>query len=67
MNSTTVIAPMNGADAATTPKREGEPVKLLRRIGSTTYEVTVHYSNTGKDTMADILRRVLEREVERDD
>jgi hypothetical protein len=66
MNSTTVIAPTNGADAARTPK-EAEPIKLLRRIGSTTYEVTIHFSNTGKDTMADILRRVLEREVERND
>jgi hypothetical protein len=66
MNSTTVIAPTNGADAARTPN-EAEPVKLLRRIGSTTYEVTVHYSNTSKNTMADILRRVLEREVDRDE
>jgi hypothetical protein len=65
MNSRTV-APEKGADAAKTPN-EAEPVKLLRRIGSTTYEVTVHFSNTGKDTMADILRRVLEREVERND
>jgi hypothetical protein len=51
---------------AMTPVKS-EPIKLLRRIGSTTYEVTVHYSNTGKDTMADILRRVLEREVDRND
>jgi hypothetical protein len=58
MNSTTVKN-----DAARTPK-QAEPVKLLRRIGSTTYEVTVHYSNTNKTTMADIVRRVLEREVD---
>ena len=64
MNSTTVIAPIKGADAAKTPRSEGEPVKLLRRIGSTTYEVTIHFSNTGNDTMADIVRRILEREVE---
>ena len=52
-------------DAAKTPKREGEPLKLLRRIGSTTYTVTIHHSNTGKETMADILRRILEREADR--
>ena len=47
--------------AATTTSRKCEPVKLLKRIGSTTVEVTVHFS--GKETMADIVRRLLEREV----
>lgn len=45
---------------------QGEPIKLLRRIGSTTFEVAIHFSDTGKDTMADIVRRILEREVDRD-
>jgi len=58
MNSTTV-----NKDTAMTPNG-AEPAKLLRRIGSTTYEVTIHYSNTSNDTMADIIRRVLEREVD---
>jgi len=49
---------------AMTPGKS-EPMKLLRRIGSTTYEVTVRYSETSKETMADIVRRVIEREVER--
>ena len=49
---------------AKTPN-EAEPLKLLRRIGSTTYEVTVRYSETSKETMADIVRRVIEREVDR--
>jgi hypothetical protein len=48
---------------AMTPVKS-EPIKLLRRIGSTTYEVTVRYSETSKDTMADIVRRVIEREVD---
>jgi len=47
---------------ATTTLRECEPVKLLKRIGSTTVEVTVHFSEVG-ETMADIVRRLLEREV----
>jgi hypothetical protein len=42
-----------------------EPVKLLRRVGSTTVEVTVHFSKTSKETMADIVRRLLEREVDK--
>jgi len=63
MNSTTVIAPIKGANAARTPEREGEPVKLLRRIGSTTYVVTVHFSNTESETLEDKLLRMMEREV----
>jgi len=40
-----------------------EPVKLLRRIGSTTVEVTVHFSNTETETLEDKLLRLMEREV----
>jgi hypothetical protein len=47
--------------AAKTPKCEGEPVKLLRRIGSTTVEVTVHFSKTSKETMGDKILRMIER------
>jgi len=61
--STTVIAPTKGADAAKTPEREGEPVKLLRRIGSTTVEVTVHFSNKDNETLEDKLLRMMEREA----
>ena len=63
MNSTTVIAPVKGADAAKTPEREGEPIKLLRRIGSTTVEVTIHFSKTNTETLEDKLLRLMEREV----
>jgi hypothetical protein len=52
-------------DVAMTARMGREPIKLLRRIGSTTYEVTVVHSNTGKETMADIVRRILEREVDK--
>ena len=64
MNSTTVIVSAKGTDAAKTPKREGEPVKLLRRIGSTTVEITVHFSNASKETLEDKLLRMIEREVD---
>ena len=50
-------------DAAMTLKRTGEPVKLLRRIGSTTVEVAVHFSNTSNETLEDKLLRLMEREV----
>jgi hypothetical protein len=51
-------------NAATTLRCTGEPVKLLRRIGSTSYEVTVHFSNKETETMEDKLLRLIEREVE---
>jgi hypothetical protein len=49
--------------AAKTPASRSEPVKLLKRIGSTTIEVTVHFSNTSKETLEDKLLRMIEREV----
>jgi len=48
---------------AMTVQNEQEPVKLLKRIGSTTVEVTVHFSNSSKETMTDIICRMIEREV----
>ena len=50
--------------AAETSEAGSGPVKLLRRIGSTTYEVTIRFSNTSNDKMADIIRRILEREAD---
>jgi len=61
MNSTTAEK-----SAAMTVQNVHEPIKLLKRIGSTTVEVTVHFSKEGSgksETMADITRRLLEREV----
>ena len=42
---------------------EQKPVTLLKRIGSTTVEVTVHFSNTENETLEDKLLRLMEREV----
>lgn len=40
-----------------------EPVNLLKRIGSTTYLVSVHFSGTSKETMSDKILRLIEREA----
>ena len=40
-----------------------QPVTLLKRIGSTTMEVTVHFSNIETETLEDKLLRLMEREV----
>jgi hypothetical protein len=59
MNSVTNVNPTHQNSASA-------PMKLLKRIGSTTVEVTVHFSKEGSEkseTMADITRRLIEREV----
>jgi len=62
--TTTATAPDMGASAALTAQCEGrEPLKLRERIGSTTFEVTVHFSNTSRETLEDKLLRLIEREV----
>jgi len=40
-----------------------EPLILLKRIGSTTFKVSVHFSKTSKETMEDKVLRLMEREV----
>ena len=52
-------------DAAKTAQKKQEPVKLLKRIGSATVEVTVHFSDSSNESMADIVRRMIEREVDK--
>ena len=40
-----------------------KPLRLTRRIGSTTYRVSVHFSGTSRETMADKFLRLMESEV----
>ena len=55
---------MNSVTANAGSEQNAQPsVKLLKRIGSATVEVVVHFSNERSETMADIVRRLLEREV----
>ena len=44
---------------------DDEPVKLLKRIGSTTYMVSVRFSETSNETMVDKLHRLIESEVQK--
>jgi hypothetical protein len=48
--------------AAKTPFK-AEPVKLLKRIGSTTYTVTIRFSDSATETPEDGILRMIEREV----
>ena len=39
------------------------PATVLKRIGSTTYVVSVHFSKTSHETMEDKILRLIKREV----
>jgi hypothetical protein len=52
--------------AAATPDKQGEPVNLLKRIGSATYVVNVHFSDKSKEKLEDKIIRLIEREVTAD-
>jgi len=49
-----------GADQ---PRKTPEPQWMRKRIGSNTYYVAVHFSQTSKDTMDDKIFRLIEREA----
>ena len=54
---------MQNAESVAVKREVAEPVTLLKRIGSTTYKVSVRFSETDKETMEDKLLRLIEREV----
>ena len=54
------------AAATSCNQAASEPVMLRKRIGSTTYTVAVHFSNTSKETIEDKIFRLIEREVKDD-
>ena len=52
------------SDVKHAAEREGaEPAKYEKRIGSTVYRVTVHFSQTSTESLEDKLLRLMESEV----
>jgi len=49
--------------SAATENKQPEPPKYEKRIGSTIYRVTVHFSRTSTETIEDKLLRLMESEV----
>jgi hypothetical protein len=49
--------------AAAVKPLQAEPLTLLKRIGSTTYKVTIRFSETATETLEDKVLRLIEREV----
>jgi len=40
-----------------------KPHKILKRIGSTNYEVSIHFSQTSKESLEDKMLRLMVRET----
>ena len=57
------IAVTNAAPPETVSPPD-KPVIMLKRIGSTTYQVAVHFSKTSHETMNDKVARIIRREAE---
>jgi hypothetical protein len=65
MNSTADIQLSQSNSAAKTHGEiaVAEPLKLLTRIGSTTYKVSIRFSDNATETMEQKLLRLIESEV----
>jgi hypothetical protein len=42
---------------------QAKPYKILKRIGSTNYEVSIHFNQTSKETIEDKMLRLMLRDV----
>ncbi len=54
---------MPAVTADSSIERTGKPLRITKRIGSTTYKVSVHFSRTSRETMGDKLVRLIERDA----
>ena len=54
---------MQAVTADRTIERTDKPLHITKRIGSTTYKVSVQFSRTSRETMSDKLIRLIERDA----
>ena len=57
------IAVTINSAATTQGNANAEPLKLRKRIGSTTFVVAVHFNRTDRETLQDKILRLIESEV----
>lgn len=43
-------------------KQEQEPLKFTEAIGSTIYEVSIHFSKTSTETISDKIKRLIQQD-----
>jgi hypothetical protein len=63
MNKTTKIVSSQEIGAAQMPVLQAEPIKFLKRVGSTMFEINTYFSRTSTETLEDKILRLIEREV----
>ncbi len=57
-------ANINAADSTfPLPVQEDERPALVKKIGKTTYRVTIYFSATSNETMSDKIKRMLRNEI----
>ena len=61
--TTTAAAPGKAATKTNRKPSIAEPIKINKRIGSTVYTVSIHFSETSKETFEDKILRLIESEV----
>lgn len=44
--------------------KKPEPPRIIRKIGRTTYEVSIHFSETSTESMSDKIKRLIGRDCE---
>jgi hypothetical protein len=54
---------VNALHSAATTRESAEPSKFQKRIGSTVYAVSVHFSRTNAETIEDKILRLIESEA----
>ena len=59
-----VITEQDG-DMKQPQETEDTPPSFRKKIGNTTYIVTAHFSKTSKQTMSDIICRMIKLDIER--
>jgi hypothetical protein len=50
-------------NTATTPTSGGTIPKMIKKVGNTTYDVHIHFSQTSKETMTDKVMRLIRNEA----
>jgi hypothetical protein len=60
---TTTTTPNKGSAAANARNAEREPIKFVKRIGSTDFVINVRFSQTSAETLEDKILRLIESEV----
>ena len=57
---------INAADSTSSlPVQGNERPALVKKIGKTTYRVTIHFSATNNENMSDKIKRMLRNEISR--